>query len=236
MIIMDPITYWEKVAETKWGSYIANIEKQVILEACRLSEKPGRALDIGCEGGRWSRLLAGSGWEMTCIDVNKNVLDICKERIPNAECILVDSTDTSLPVPAQSMDLILCCEVPPVVNSDWFMADAYRVLVRGGTVVGVVFNSLSFRGLFHRGARVFGKRNKGVDYYDHSYLRWKERLRRSGFKIIREKGFCWFPLTRSSNSGLVPVFQFLENAFRLSSLVNLSPWVAFIATKSSIPE
>ncbi|MGA2401295.1 MAG: class I SAM-dependent methyltransferase [Syntrophobacteraceae bacterium] len=231
VIMQQSATFWEIAAETKWGSYITNIEKQAILEAHGRFEKPGFALDIGCEGGRWSKLLSDLGWNLTCIDVDKDALDICKERIPTARSILVNRADTSLPVPTESMDLLLCVEVPPVISSDWFMAESYRVLAGGGILVGVVFNLVSFRGLLYHGAEVLRKLNKGTGHYDHSYLRWKKKLHRSGFKIIQERGFCWFPFTRFSNSRLVPVCEFLENSLGLSSMINISPWIVFIAEK-----
>ena len=68
--------------------------------------------------------------------------------------------------------------------------------------------------------------------YDQAYFRWKKKLNRNGFKIIQEKGFCWFPFTRLSNSRLVPVCEFLENSLGLDSMINLSPWIVFIAEKS----
>ena len=52
------MTRWERANSTKWGIYLTEIEKRAILKAHDLSETPTTALEIGAEGGRWSRLLA----------------------------------------------------------------------------------------------------------------------------------------------------------------------------------
>src|SRR5215217_278249 len=79
-------TYWEKAAETEWGAYISDIERRTILRAHELSAQVSVALEIGAEGGRWSKLLANFGWSIVCTDINAETLAICQKRIPAAEC------------------------------------------------------------------------------------------------------------------------------------------------------
>jgi len=110
----NEITYWENVARTRWGSYITEIEKRVILKASNLAGSPTTALEIGCEGGRWSRLLAELGWNMICTDIDPNALEVCQRRIPSAKCILVDPNDSKIPYETRSVKLLLCIEVLPV--------------------------------------------------------------------------------------------------------------------------
>ncbi|GJQ22980.1 MAG: methyltransferase domain-containing protein [Planctomycetia bacterium] len=83
-------THWEKVAGTRWGAYTTEVEKRAILKAHDLSGESQTAIEIGCEGGRWSKLLTNLGWNMICVDINEAVLKICKKRIPTANCILVN--------------------------------------------------------------------------------------------------------------------------------------------------
>jgi SAM-dependent methyltransferase len=220
------------VAETAWGNYITGVEKRAILEShCRF-EAPGCALEIGCDGGRWSKLLSDLGWNLTCTDISEQALGICKARIPTARHILVDKADTSLPLPTGSMNLLLCMEVFPVIGSDWFIPESHRVLAGGGLLVGVFLNMLSIRGLFCRATEVFGKRGKGPGLYDCFYFRWRKRLQHAGFRIVQERGLCWFPLKRASNSRFVPVCELLENALGLNRMIRLSPWVVFVAERA----
>ena len=139
-------TYWESKARSRWGSYISEVENRVILQAHDLARDPKIALEIGVEGGRWSKLLVDLGWDLICTDINPKTLAICQRRIPEANCILVSKRDTTLPASPGSLGLILCIEVIPVLRSDWFIKEAFRALQCGGLVVGVFENKLSLRG------------------------------------------------------------------------------------------
>ena len=228
----DEDTFWEKIARSRWGSYTTEVEKRVILKANDLAKGATvtTALEVGCEGGRWSKLLIDLGWDMVCTDINPDTLAICQSRIPMAKYILVDKDDTTLPCETESLGLLLCIEVIEVLRNDWFIAEAFRVLHRGGLVVGVFKNKLSFRGYFrHLVSFVWG----GFDYYEIAYPSWRGRFRRQGFKMIYEEGICWFPFKRDSNSPLVPMFTQIERYLGLRRLPSVSPWIVFVAQKES---
>ena len=223
-------TYWETVAQTRWGSYLSGIEKKAIYKAHRLLKKPTKALEIGAEGGRWSRLLSDLGWTMTCTDINEKTLAICKERIPTANCILVKANDNTLPCESESLSLVLCIEVPPAIQAKWFPYETFRVLQKDGLIVGVFWNRFSLRGLIAHIKSIF---TGSFDYYKFSYLFWKKRVQCGGFTFIHEEGYCWFPFSRTSNSAMVPFFVSLEGFLGLRKLPLISPWVVFVAQKSS---
>ena len=224
----EEITFWEIVARRSWGSYISEIEKKAILKAHTLAAKPTTALELGCDGGRWSKLISDLGWSMTCTDIDQHAINICKQRIPSAHCILVHPDDTTISCNAESMGLALCIEVPPVIQADWFIDETFRVLQKGGLIVGVFWNRRSFRGLMLRFARRF---RGGYDWYRLSYPQWRKRFSERGFTFLHEEGFCWFPFRRDSNSSLVPVATQMERSLGLRRFINFSPWVVFIARK-----
>jgi SAM-dependent methyltransferase len=224
----DVNTYMERGAKTRWGTYVSEFERRAILKASDLAGPPTTALDVGCEGGRWSKLLVDRGWRITAIDIGEYAISLCQKRIPSAKCILVDPDDVTLPCETKSQGLVLCIEVPTVIASDWFMEEAWRVLRPEGLLVGVFENKLSLRGYArHLIARVKNE----YDYYNTIYGRWRKRLFRQGFKMIYEEGICWFPFSRTSDSPLVPVFTKLEQYLGLRRLVKVSPWIVFIAQK-----
>lgn len=229
---IEPSTYWEVAAQSFWGSYISAAEKEAILRAHELAGDPASALEIGCEGGRWSRLLSERGWKMTCTDVDSKVLDVCQERLPFASCILADPECEEIPCAANSVALLLCVEVPPVIKASWFPAECRRVLTEGGLMVGVFFNLHSWRGLL---AHATASMRRSYDYFDHSYASWRKSLRGNGFTMVHERGLCWFPFRRSSNSRIVPSCVAIERCLGLQKLPELSPWVVFIARKQSLP-
>jgi SAM-dependent methyltransferase len=165
---------------------------------------------------------------MTCIDVDEAALAVCQKKAPNARCILTKPTDRSLPLSDGEFSLLLCIEVAPVIHSAWFCAEAARVLKPGGIMVGVSWNSASFRGLASRCKNsLTGK--KGGDFYVEPYSSVRSRLSAAGFAFRSELGFCWGPFSRASDSPLIPLFNSVEQVLKLSSFPQASPWVIFIA-------
>ena len=230
---VEEITFWENIALSKWGSYIAEIEKDAVLQASRMLKKPTTALDIGCEGGRWSQLLVDSGWQVICTDINPETLAICRERLPTAECILTSPDATRLPLATASVDLVLCIEVSAVVDADWFADEVRRALRPEGLLVADVTNSQSARGVVYRLLSLFDARRRSYAYtpYKFNYGQRRRGLIKRGFSLEYELGFCWFPFSRASNSSLVPGFTRLEKRLGLGRLITLSPWIVFIARK-----
>lgn len=226
----DEVLYWESAATTRrFVKHTSEIEKRIILKARFLALKPTTALDIGCEGGRWSKLLADAGWRLICTDVSQRALNICKKRIPHATYVLSSPKDSQFPCETESIGLVLCIEVPEVINADWFIDETFRVLQMEGLVVGVFFNRLSWRGLMHHFIAFLKRRSAYV--YRFSYSEWRKRLRKRGFSVVYEEGFGWSPVSKTSNSLLVPVVSSTERYLGLRKIVSLSPMIIFIAQK-----
>ena len=228
----DPaVTFWEKAASSRWGSYLTEVEKAVILKAHHLSERPATALEIGCEGGRWSMLLAKADWKVICTDVDSETLKLCQKRIPEATCIQVAPDESRIPCDSASIKLLLCMEVDPVIpGSDWFVSEAMRVLQPGGLLVGNCLNRLSLRGLF---VHHLVSSENGYDPYKFTYIEWRAKMRAAGFSFIYEEGFGWFPFRRQSNSRLIPAVTRLERLLGLRKIASFSPNIVFIVRKKS---
>jgi SAM-dependent methyltransferase len=226
--VISPKTYWERVAETKWGGYISRIEHKWILHAAKMFSERGVFLEVGCEGGRWSEMLSRLGWRAVCTDINPKSLELCQARVPDARCHLAGEDDNRLPCDDNSLELVLCVEVVPVILSDWFLPEAYRVLRKNGIVVGVFNNRRSLRGwLMHQ----INYRRGKFDWYAGDYLKWKQQAAAHGFRVISQEGLCWFPFGRGSNSAFVSFFTGLEKSLGLRKMVNISPWVVFLLQK-----
>src|SRR2546421_12626412 len=105
-------TFWEQIAQTRWGRYLSSAEEAALRSAAS-SLRPGTALDVGCDGGRWSQLLVSLGWSIICADVGAEAIELCRARIPSAQCVLTEPDDKSLPVADGSIDLLLAYEVEP---------------------------------------------------------------------------------------------------------------------------
>ena len=231
---VESLTYTEKSGlTTRWGRYLTEVEQRAVTQALKLRSVPTDALEVGCQGGRWSDMLVRRGWRVTCTDVDEPVLRGAQERLPTARCILVQPDDQTIPCESGSADLLLCIEVVPVIHSDWFVSEADRVLRPGSVLVGVFLNRRSIRGLFVLLREKF-KVRPTVDaafIYSKSYKNFKRELQGRGFEFVFERGFCWPPFSRDSHSPLIGICTFVERMLGLQRLPGLSPWVVFTARK-----
>jgi SAM-dependent methyltransferase len=222
-------TRWERVGgTTRWGRYLSSHEEAALRWADEFAGPRGCALDIGCEGGRWARLLTERGWEMTCTDTDREALEVCAARLPSARCIVVDPDRPELPVPDDSQGLVSCIEVHPVAMSEWFPAEVSRVLRPGGVLVTVAWNRASLRGIV---ADLLERRRNGRrhPFYGRTYRAWRRDLLAHDFRILRAQGLAWAPFSRTSNSPAVPIATAVERALGLRRLPVLSPWVLVVA-------
>src|SRR5689334_13654390 len=71
-------TALEKLARSRWGEYLSDIERKALLIGHSLAAAPTVLLDVGADGGRWSRLLCDLGWQAICTEVNEHSLRLCK--------------------------------------------------------------------------------------------------------------------------------------------------------------
>lgn len=229
------MTRWERLGyTTRWGRYLAEVEKHLILRGEAIagqSAQSAKGIDVGCGGGRWSKLLADRGWDMTCMDVDRADLSICERKVPSARCVLTLPENTEIPVPPNSARVLLCIEVVPIIEASWFPAEASRVLQRGGVIIGVCINGQSIRGMASRLSNILATGSSKYRYYQSSYTECRQRLQSNGFDIVHEESCCWGPFGRESNSRFVPAFVKIERVLGLNRVVTWGPWVGFIAQK-----
>ncbi len=219
------------MAEQRWGKYISEVELSLILQAHEVAGQPTTALEIGAEGGRWAKILADLGWDMICTDIVPEVLEVCQKRIPNAKCVLVDRDSITFPCETESARLLLAIEVHELVEQDWFIDEACRVLESGGLFVGVFQNTRSWRALIRNLKR---DPPGSITHYTASYAPWRRKLSKRGIRMIREVGLCWMPFGRKSDSRLIPPAVTVERMLGLRKLPSLSPWVVFVAQKDFV--
>ncbi|MBX2992321.1 MAG: class I SAM-dependent methyltransferase [Bacteroidetes bacterium] len=220
---------------TKWGQYIHAIEENAFHKALRAAQSPSVALEIGTEGGYWTRQLVEYGWKVICTDVDEHALALCRQRVPSATCIHVSPESTTLPCAPETVGLMLCIEVFPVINSGWFLPEATRILRPGGVVIGVAQNKNSIRSVAAKIIHTIDReRNATFDkryLYTNAYTDWKNQMEHRGLSVIHEEGMCWLPFQRKSDFFLIPQLARLEEQMGLRKMPHLSPWIAFVAQK-----
>ena len=224
----DEFLFWEPIAKSRWGRYISTVEESMIRYAIRQSPNPSMSLDIGAEGGRWSKLLCDAGWTTICTDIKQSALDVCQQRIPTAKCILVDKGSQTFPCEDDSIGILLAIEVHELLEQDWFVRESARVLKTDGLLVGVFQNACSWRAVVKNW---FPDRNESFKHYTASYRTWRRFAKQHKLEIVREKGICWMPFGRKSDSPLIPLAVRLERYLGLQTLTSVSPWIIFVAKK-----
>jgi SAM-dependent methyltransferase len=229
-----PVTFWEHAAQTRWGRYLTSAETTA-LETAASSMGPGTSLEIGCDGGRWSQLLAALGWSTICVDVKEEAVELCRLRIPSARCLLVKPDDSSFPVTDSSVNLLLVYEVPHVTSSPWFASEAARVLEPGGMLVCTTSNPASIRAAAYRAFMlVSASRRRWPVYEGPPFQHFERDLEVQGFSLLRKEGLGWAPFSRRSDSRLIPCLTWLEQVVGLRRLVRFSPLVVVVARRMAI--
>jgi SAM-dependent methyltransferase len=224
---------WERLmAQTRYGRYADGVESTIVRYALAKYSTPGVILDVGCEGGRRSKVFADRGWQVIAIDVDARVLQVCQSRIPNARCVLADSNSHWPAAENESVDIALCMEVGPVIHTDWAIPEFARVLKRGGHLAGVCWNRSSWRGfLYHN---VPSLRSSGSDPlvgFPIKYKNFRRQMIEHGFRFEKELGYAWGPFRRTSNSLSVNLWAAFERFSGLQHFIPAAPMIAFVARK-----
>ena len=229
---MTETTYWEDAAERAWGKYLTDAERRVLLKALDLAPRTGEAMDVGCNGGRWSKYVMERRGSVVCTDIDSEALDLCASRLPEAKCVLTKPSDERLPAADGELGLLLVYEVAPVTNAAWFPRDARRVLEPDGILVCSYFNPVSIRALLYRVVAFVDRRRRALPFYrGPSYVSFRRSLADAGFEFAYQEGLAWAPFTRLSDSRWVSVAAHVEGALGLRRLASVSPWVLVIARR-----
>lgn len=130
MRVNDERTYWDKNAldpdvDIK---YISDVSVEDCLKD--LPEMTGNVLEIGCGVGR---LLKPGYWG---IDISEKMLDIARERNPDAK--VIHSNGRTIPLSANKFDFVYSYLVFQHLPKDavaGYIEEAYRVLKPGGKFI-----------------------------------------------------------------------------------------------------
>lgn len=164
----------------------------------------GRALDLGAGQGRLSQALAERGFEVTAADINEDQFRARGVRF------LKLNLNRSLPLPAESFDLVMAVEVLEHLEAPRsFVREIYRVLTPGGLAIVSTPNITSIP------SRLFFLATGWFDLFVPSRKRLRDPLsaeadghispvpgwllrhffREAGFGLVRKKySMAYFPL------------------------------------------
>jgi len=123
-----------------YNKYIDVIQKKAFttpLNALNLKNKS--VLDIGCGTGRWCRILAERGAQVTGIDISKQAVELARRKTNDTRVSFMVSSIASLELPPRSFDFISCVTVlQHVTNREEFeqsLSAIKRLLKPGGKLI-----------------------------------------------------------------------------------------------------
>ena len=226
--------HWDVVNVRAMGQYLTRVEGRFIQQSLAARPRPQLVLDIGGGSGRFAVPLYEAGHCPLVLDVDPTPLRILTRNAPGVGRALVSGRNDEWPVADDSIDCVLCVEVPALDDPTSFLAACRRVLRTGGLVIFTTHNRRSYKGLL----KLVTSRRKERRYYGETYLHTTSQIRAqlgaSGFSLLRERGFNWIPFTRDADTQLVRAAAFIERAFGLGRLLGWCPWVLVAAQKSAI--
>jgi SAM-dependent methyltransferase len=174
-----------------WGSDYHG-QAQPALENLLFSRlRPGaRVLDLCCGTGDLTRSLAARGYQVTGLDGSAEMLRYAGENVPEAEFILADARDFSLPPVFEgavstfdSLNHILSLrELAAVFHN------VFRALTPAGRFVFDMNMEASFRTLWHGSSAIVEEKNVCITRgsYDQA-----EKMGRADVTTFRLAGTCW---------------------------------------------
>jgi ubiquinone/menaquinone biosynthesis C-methylase UbiE len=226
--------HWDVVNVRAMGQYLTRVEGRFIQQLLAARPRPQLVLDIGGGSGRFAVPLYEAGYQLLVLDVDATPLRILVRSEPGIGRALVSGRSDELPIADDSVDCVLCIEVPVLDDPATFLAACRRVLRTGGVVIFTAHNRRSYKGLLKQ----LTSRRQERRYYGETYLHTiseiRAQLRAFGFSLFQECGFNWIPFTRDADTRLVWAAARLERALGLDRLVQWSPWVLVAAQKSGV--
>lgn len=222
----NELTYYEKVALTRWGNFIRKEEDKGFEFSINQIKNRNAVYEVGCEGGYWLLKSKAMGFkDISGDDIDSQSLDILKNRDNSINTILKNPNDNRMFAQDSSIDLLIAVQCPDVTNHLWFYEEAMRVLKNNGILYLSVTNKQSYKGLIYK---IF---SKGLISYKYSIGNFKEILAKNSLEILFICGYAWMPFNRASNSSFVTILNYLEKVLSLNKLTSLSPWVYMVIRK-----
>lgn len=218
--------FWDRANATAMGSYLTRVEGRFIARCLAQYPSVRTILDVGGGSGRFALPLATQGYEVFVTDASMVPLRVLKHKAPAIPCARVDSVGVQLSIADGSVDCVLCIEVPALVDhARWFFPECRRILRAGGLLILTAHNRHSYKGITKR------LMARDQQFYSVSHEQLRRRLNGNGFAIVREQGFNWAPVTRTSNSRLIMATALLEECLRtvFDRMPALSPWLLVLA-------
>lgn len=191
---------------------------------------PKTALDIGCGGGVFTKMLSAKGYECLGIDTDRERIETAQKDFGTERSKFEVQDATQLKCPSKSYDVVLCLEViEHLGNPEHLLTEIRRVTKPEGLVVFSTPNRCSPEGLAGMTLQRLGGRKWNAWDPTHvtifSSSEFLRLLRDNGLEPVRVVGYCYFPSVYRFKSWTFPakvqdMFDFLRYAHSARPLLN----------------
>ena len=183
-------------------------------------------LDIAGGSGRFAIPLSDYSNNITVIDVNKEALKLLSQRKSTIETIHSDFSATEI---NDSFSIILCIEaIGNFQNWEEFFDKIHKLLSDDGRFIFTYTNPNSWRFFLRKLKHL---KNGYYPYKEMELNELKALLVKSNFEIVTMEGLNWIPLSLSSDSIFVALFEKIEHLLRLKKWHSQSPWLLLSVKK-----
>ena len=215
--------------ETLIGQYLTRKEQDFIY-SCLGDIKDKFLLDIAGGTGRFAVPLCSKGGNIIVLDIDSVSLSVLRKK--NSSMTLIHGDGQKLPFKSSIFDVVLMNQsVEYIPDIDSLIKECSRVLRENGVLLINFSNKNSYKR--------FRLRPKHYEScyrsYGITYSEFKAKLKKVGLITENIIGYNWAPVSRMSNSKLIPYFFALEELLRLKYLPSISPWV-FCHARKYIPK
>lgn len=141
--------YWKKHIKTHEGEKLDFLDDIWIKKYSDIFNKipKGKALDLGCGLGQYTKFMMDNGFEVTSIDISEEALEKLKDLVPNANTKQHDMSQ-KLPFEDNEFELIianLSIHYFDEKTTKSLLNEIKRILKPGGYFIGSVNSSKSFK-------------------------------------------------------------------------------------------
>jgi demethylmenaquinone methyltransferase/2-methoxy-6-polyprenyl-1,4-benzoquinol methylase len=179
------------------GEYILPAQARQVEATLAAFAPRGKVLEIACGTGSWTKLLAVHASEVTALDASAEMLDLCRQKVPDAHVRYIE-TDVFRWEPDDRYDVVFFANwlshVPPTRFEEfWHLVE--RCLTPTGRVFFVDEDSADmWQEEFVDDARTISRRRVGGQTFDivkvfYDATELQERLQGMGWEVrVRSTG------------------------------------------------
>jgi len=188
-----------------------------------------KILDIAGGSGRFALPLKKYSTKITVLDINQTALEILKKRDNEVNTICSDFIKSKF---QETFSLIICIEAIEYFDN-WveFFNKISLLLNDDGVFIFTFANPNSWRYFLRK---IKHWKNGPTRYNETTLKELTEILNKCNFEIEKMEGMNWIPLSLSSNSKLVLIFEYIEKKIKLKNWHSQSPWLMISVKKSLI--